>query len=128
MSDTESYGPLNGRPAPMPVEELRSILSYNPETGGFRWAVDRGCNANRMKAGSIAGSLKSHGYVAIKINGVFYRAHRLAWYISTGEWPAPDIEIDGRLKVFPPRATAEEAHADYVEAARVHHGAFARTA
>ena len=94
MTESNGYGALRARPAPMSVEDLRRILTYNPETGGFRWAVDRGCNANRVKAGTIAGSVKDNGYVAIKIGRTFYKAHRLAWFLGTGEWPAPDIEID----------------------------------
>lgn len=94
MFESESYGPLRGLPAPMVVEKLREILRYNPETGGLTWAVDRGSNFNKMKAGSIAGSVKSHGYVAIKINGQLYKAHRLAWYLGTGVWPDPALEVD----------------------------------
>ena len=91
MSDTESYGPLNGRPAPMSLDGLKRILAYNPETGGFTWLVSKG---RRVRAGSLAGSVKDNGYVVIKIDGVFYKAHRLAWFMATGDWPAPDIEID----------------------------------
>jgi len=79
------------KPAPMPVEDLRRLLSYNPETGGFRWLVSPGY---RTAAGSIAGTVASNGYVVIKIRGQLYKAHRIAWYISTGEWPAPGKVID----------------------------------
>lgn len=78
----------------MPIEALRAILSYNPETGGLTWVVDRGSNFHRMKAGSIAGTVSKRGYIIIKINGQFYKAHRLAWYLAAGVWPDPMLDID----------------------------------
>lgn len=78
-------------PAPMPVEVLRGILRYNPETGGMVWLVDR---AWSVKAGNIAGTITPKGYLVIKIKGRFYKGHRLAWYLATGTWPDPALEID----------------------------------
>ena len=94
MSDHESYGSGREMPAPMPIGELRDILGYDPETGGFRWIVQRGCNFHRMPAGSAAGTINSYGYVVIKIGGRFYKGHRLAWYLAHGEWPPRGMEID----------------------------------
>lgn len=70
-------------PAPMPVDQLRTLLNYDPATGIFRW--NRGA-VNRV-AGKIAGCIqKKKGYAAIVINGTRYQAHRLAWYFVTGDW------------------------------------------
>jgi hypothetical protein len=41
--------------------------------------------------GKIAGTI-SEGYVVIWIEGRFYRAHRLAHFYMTGEWPPADID------------------------------------
>lgn len=69
------------------VQELKSILHYFPETGKLVWA-DRSSNAfNGRLAGKSAGCLKSNGYVHVRINGVSYLAHRLAWLHFYGEWP-----------------------------------------
>ena len=73
--------------------ELRKIvmerLSYDSHTGIFKWKIRP---ANRMKAGSVAGSLQSHGYVLISLNSRSFRAHRLAWLIVYGSFPPEQID------------------------------------
>lgn len=81
------------------AEYVRSILDYDPETGVFTWKHrdDVGKAWNTRYAGTIASSLevrKRDGYkrIHISINKKFYRAHRLAYLIMTGEWPASTID------------------------------------
>ena len=62
---------------------LKELLNYDPETGVFTWAVDRG----NVKAGSIAGCLFMQGYIGISINKSSYKAHRLAWIYMYGVIP-----------------------------------------
>lgn len=63
---------------------LRSILSYEPETGQFFWRQSR----RGRKAGAPVGTPKSaDGYLRIRVEGVRYYAHRLAWLYVYGEWP-----------------------------------------
>ena len=69
-------------------KRLKSLLTYNPDTGEFRWRVRRGGPA---VPGSIAGSHNSEGYVHIQIDRVKHGAHRLAWLYVHGEQP---VEID----------------------------------
>lgn len=72
------------------AERLREVLSYNPETGEFHWLKS---SNNFVKVGEIAGKrLNSSGYKDIQIDGVHYRAHRLAWLYVYGVWP--DGEVD----------------------------------
>lgn len=69
-------------------EHLKSLLTYNPDTGDFRWRVNCG---TRAKAGALAGAKNSEGYIHIQICRRKYRAHRLAWLYTFGYCPA---EID----------------------------------
>lgn len=63
------------------LEIFNKYLRYDPETGIFYWKVRRGGKAVK---GSIAGSPNSEGYIHIGINGVLYKAHRIAWIIIYG--------------------------------------------
>lgn len=72
------------------VDTLRDALSYDPETGIFRWRYDR---ASLAKAGQIAGSpTHKKGYRFIRVNYNRYLAHRLAWFYVYGEWPSGPID------------------------------------
>lgn len=68
------------------VERLRELLHYDPETGIFTRLVDLGRLA---RVGMTAGSPNERGYIKIRIDGTYYRAHHLAWFYMTGEFPAP---------------------------------------
>jgi hypothetical protein len=70
------------------ADYVRSLLDYRPETGEFFWKVRRG----RILAGTRAGSYDSNGYLTIRINMNLYYAHRLAWLMVTGAWPAGQID------------------------------------
>jgi len=74
----------------MSNELLHKALTYDPETGIFRWLVDRGRFA---KTGAIAGANNCRGYRVIKVYGKQFYAHRLAWLMSAGNVSA-DIEVD----------------------------------
>ena len=66
-----------------------SLLNYNVDTGNLCWKTTR---HNRVKIGQIAGSIDSHGYRQIKIDGMKYLSHRLIWLIMTGAWPNEQID------------------------------------
>lgn len=72
------------KPLP-PLEELKRLLSYDPETGVFVWASKP---SRKTVIGSIAGSIDSStGYRRIRVKDVMWYAHRIAWYMQTGEDP-----------------------------------------
>ena len=64
--------------------EFRDFLNYDPESGLFTWKIDR---SRGVKAGDIAGSINKRGYVVLSILNKRYKAHRLAWFMTYGEWP-----------------------------------------
>lgn len=74
-------------PNKLTAARLREVLSYDQDTGIFRWLVEPS-QRNQVRVGDIAGSLcKVNGYIRIAIDGHDYRANRLAWLYVTGEWP-----------------------------------------
>lgn len=68
---------------------VRHRLSYDPETGIFRWNTYP--KAKRM-VGQIAGTIRSSGQVVILLNNQAYLAHRIAWVYVTGENPKDQID------------------------------------
>ncbi len=71
------------------VERLRGELGYNSLTGVFTWLISRG---GHVEKGRTAGSIDSNGYRLIEFYGKKYKAHRLAWLFTHGEWPADEID------------------------------------
>lgn len=75
------------------AERLRELLVYDPLTGLFTNRIQRG---QRGPIGAIAGSYDKDGYVVIQINGIKFRAGRLAFLYMKGRWP---IEVDHEDRV-----------------------------
>lgn len=71
-------------------QRAKEMFSYNPITGLFTRLIGGSGCGNRV--GSIAGSKNGHGYIHIQINKKFFKAHRLAWFYMTGEWPKDQID------------------------------------
>ena len=65
-------------------QELQALLSYDPNTGLFRWLNPQ---SPRMRPGDLAGNLRPDGYRQIRLKGGRYLAHRLAWLYMTETWP-----------------------------------------
>lgn len=75
------------------IDELTSYLSYDQNSGVFRWIRKP---APKIRIGDIAGSIlrtRDGGqYIAICFRGKRYKAHRLAWLLSYGKWPIDLID------------------------------------
>lgn len=71
------------------AKRLRELLEYQPDTGLFVWLCRTGGTG---KAGAIAGTIDSFGYVRIGIDGRVYRAHRLAVFYMNGAWPINEVD------------------------------------
>lgn len=70
-------------------ERLRSLLSYDPDTGVFTWVKDH----FSAKEGDSAGSW-GNGRCYVGIDGDKYLAHRLAVLYMTGVMPPDDMDVD----------------------------------
>lgn len=66
-----------------------SRIHYAPDTGVFTWVRPA---SRRVQAGQEAGWLNDSGYVLVSLDGIKYRAHRLAWRIVYGYWPKNQID------------------------------------
>lgn len=64
---------------------LKELLYYSPSTGQFFWNVSRG---NQMRRGDRAGTQRADGYWLIRIDGVCYYAHCLAYLYVHGSLPS----------------------------------------
>ena len=70
-------------------DRLKELLDYDSYTGLFTWIQDR---SNRVLSGTMAGCINSYGYIAIRLLGSSYLAHRLAWFYIYGVWPAKHLD------------------------------------
>ena len=64
--------------APLPIDEMRKMFGYEPNTGRLFWNVTR---RGVGQAGTTAGSPTSRGYIALMFNGKKYQVHVIIWYI-----------------------------------------------
>jgi hypothetical protein len=72
-----------------PPADIFDHLSYQPDTGEFRWLISP---VNGVRRGQESGCVDSNGYLVIGFRGRRYLAHRLAWLFQTGEWPKHSID------------------------------------
>lgn len=74
--------------------DLNALLAYDPISGVLTWKVSRG----RVKAGSVAGTLDSDGYLIFQAKGVPLKVHRVAFLLMTGNWPKGLIDHENRIR------------------------------
>jgi len=77
------------RESDLTLDRLKELLHYNPGTGEFTWKVNM---RGPAKMGCVAGSDRPDGYRLVGVDGVNYRAHRLAWFYIHGKWPSHQID------------------------------------
>lgn len=73
---------------PLTADRLRERLSYDQDTGVFRWLHP----VAGLPAGTIAGVKDRKGYIQITVDGRRYFAHRLAWLYVHGAWPTNQLD------------------------------------
>jgi len=74
-------------------ERLHEQLTYNPDTGEFHWRLTGQGRRLDRRAGS-----PSNGYLAVRIDGVLYNCHRLAWLYVHGYFPDSFIDHENRIR------------------------------
>jgi len=70
------------------LEEAKTALSFNPNTGIFTWAK----SGPKRKVGNIAGYCCEKGYRVICVNKKSYYAHRVAFAWFYERWPNKQID------------------------------------
>lgn len=82
-------------------EYINECLTYEPNTGKFFWkkrplehfSSERQCKGfNTRYVGKEACHINYAGYLKVMIDHKTYRAHRLAWLITHGNWPKDQID------------------------------------
>jgi hypothetical protein len=72
---------------------LRALIGYDSEAGRLYWAAKPNRN---ILVGQQIGRPNSWGHWAFRFMGKTLMVHRVAWFISHGEWPRHQIDhIDG---------------------------------
>lgn len=76
---------------PLPsLSRLNDLFAYDGVTGVFTRRV----KSSNGPVGSQVGGSSGDGYVILWVDGVRYRAHRIAWAMATGQPLSDNIEID----------------------------------
>lgn len=65
--------------------DLVAVIRYDDKTGIFTWIAGK-------NTGEIAGCLRADGYRMIRLGGILYYAHRLAWFFHNKEMPRQFID------------------------------------
>jgi hypothetical protein len=76
------------------IDYLRKRLRYEPETGKLFWLdyEDMPNNWRARFAGKEAGTYTDEGYRQVRVDGISFQAHRVAYAIHHGEWPTMGVD------------------------------------
>lgn len=69
-------------------QRLKELLHYDIVSGVFTRKISR--RSDRI--GKTAGSPNEFGHMQIRLDGILYMAHRLAFLYVNGEWPTTNID------------------------------------
>jgi hypothetical protein len=72
------------------LEQVRSQLNYNQDTGVFTWKIQK--RGKGVVIGGVAGTQGKDSSWVNCIDGIDVGAHRLAWFYVHGYWPTNEID------------------------------------
>lgn len=79
--------------AQMPLDRLLGLVTYDAQAG----RLYRRHSTGKRSAGDEAGYVNNEGYRLVWLDGRYYLAHRLVWFIETQTWPEHEIDhVNGR--------------------------------
>jgi len=86
------------RPSPDALQiRLKELFDYEIHTGNFVRKIKMG----KGNIGEIAGAFdETTGYIRIRVDGVKYAAHRLAFVYMLGRWPIDESDHKDGVKHF----------------------------
>lgn len=73
------------------IAVLKKHLRYEPETGNL-------IRLTGPRRGKVAGWRQPIGYIMLRIEGVEFYAHRVAWAMAHGAWPQAMLDHKDRDK------------------------------
>jgi len=85
-------------------DEILELVDYNPETGKFIWnqrdikwfgSYKGWAVWNNKYSGKESGIINNYGYRSLCVCYRRFLAHRLAWFITHGDWPERLDHING---------------------------------
>lgn len=89
-----SYWKASG--LPLTQQRLKTLLSYDKDTGLFTWLVSRPGRKAKHDLGAGEAAYGNHPRT-ISVDGVIYSTGQLAWLYVHGEWPEGDIYHANRV-------------------------------
>lgn len=84
--------------ADITLARVKELVEYDPATGAFTMLTppDASDFFKYRWAGRKLGTWNDKGYFLLRLDGRYWRAHRIAWLIMTGRMPTLEIDhIDG---------------------------------
>lgn len=79
------------QPVRTQITQAEVIELFDYQDGCLHWRANR----SAMKAGQLAGHVKTTGYTAVRINNKEYKAHRIIYLLHHGSLPDYIDHIDG---------------------------------
>lgn len=74
-------------------ENIKLSFEYDPITG-ILWRIRKRCPWEGYKKVKEKAGTNSHGYLSTRFMGKGFFNHRIAWFLQTGSFPPPMMDID----------------------------------